>query len=62
MASPRVKHGLTKLINFYQEVAGLVDEGKTVDIVYLDISKAFNTVFYKALIDKLLMHGLDEQQ
>lgn len=27
---------MTKMISFYEEVAGLVDEGKAVDIVYLD--------------------------
>ncbi|GAB0179502.1 hypothetical protein GRJ2_000415500 [Grus japonensis] len=39
----------------------LVDEGKAVDIVYLDLSKAFNTMSCKISIDKLLMYGLDEQ-
>lgn len=33
---------LTKLINFYEEVASLVDEGKAVDIVHLDVNKAFD--------------------
>ncbi|KAK4829234.1 hypothetical protein QYF61_002499 [Mycteria americana] len=32
-----------------------------VDIVYLDFSKAFDTVSHKIPIDKLLMNGLDEQ-
>ncbi|PKU47871.1 rna-directed dna polymerase from mobile element jockey- hypothetical protein [Limosa lapponica baueri] len=32
---------LTNLINFYDEMAGLIDEGTTVDIVFLDFSKAF---------------------
>ena len=32
---------LAKLIAFYNEVASLVDEGRAVDVVYLDISNAF---------------------
>ncbi|KAK4831874.1 hypothetical protein QYF61_019886 [Mycteria americana] len=55
------KSCLTNLINFYDDVTGLVDEGRAVDIVHLDFSKAFDTVSYKMLIDKLLTCGLEEQ-
>ncbi|KAK4814045.1 hypothetical protein QYF61_006552 [Mycteria americana] len=34
---------LTNLISFYNKVTHLVDEGKAVDVVYLDFSKAFDT-------------------
>jgi len=36
-----------------------VDEGRTVDIVYLDFSKAFNTVSHSIVLEKLAAHGLD---
>jgi len=39
---------LTNLISFYDKVMHLVDEGKAVDVVYLDFSKAltpFPTAF-----------------
>ncbi|GAB0175652.1 mitochondrial enolase superfamily member 1 [Grus japonensis] len=36
---------LTNLISFYDKVTHLVDEGKAVDIVYLDFSKAFDIAF-----------------
>ena len=37
----------------------MVDEGKAVDVVYLDFSKAFDAVSYNT-IDKLTKYGLDK--
>ena len=36
-----------------------MNEGKAVDVVYLDFSKAFDTVPHNILVEKLAAHGLD---
>lgn len=54
------QHGFTKgksclnnSITFYNEIYSLADEGRAMDIVYLDFSKAFDTVYRNILIDEL---------
>ncbi|PKU28841.1 rna-directed dna polymerase from mobile element jockey-like [Limosa lapponica baueri] len=44
---------LTNLINFYDDMTGLVDKGRALDIVNLALRKAFKTVCHKNLIEKI---------
>jgi len=59
MDSPR-EIMLDQSVAFYDGVTGWVDEERAVDVVYLDFSKAFDTVSHNILIGKLRKCGLDE--
>lgn len=51
--------GKSYLTDLMLEVNPLVDEGKTVVILYLDFSKAFNMISHSILLENLIVHGLD---
>ncbi|KAK4829000.1 LOW QUALITY PROTEIN: hypothetical protein QYF61_001756 [Mycteria americana] len=54
------KSCLTNLVTFYDEIPSLVGESSEY-CLYLNFSDSFNTVSRKILIEKLLIHRLDEQ-
>jgi len=49
---------LTNLLEFFEEVTRKVDEGKAVDVVYLDFSKAFDKVPHGRLVRKVQSLGI----
>ena len=53
MGSPKGDHAKTNLTAFYGGVTGWVDEGRAVDVVCLNFSKAFDPVSYNILTIKL---------
>uniref|UniRef100_A0A8C3FC47 Reverse transcriptase domain-containing protein n=1 Tax=Chrysemys picta bellii TaxID=8478 RepID=A0A8C3FC47_CHRPI len=64
--SDKLQHGFTKgrscqtnLISFFEKVTDLLDKGNAVDLIYLDFSKAFDTVPHEQLLVKLEKMGLD---
>jgi len=50
---------LTSLISIYDKTMRLVDKGKSVDIVYPDFNKDFDTISHSILLEKLAAHGLN---
>ncbi|KAJ7405930.1 RNA-directed DNA polymerase from mobile element jockey-like protein [Willisornis vidua] len=50
---------LTNLIYFCDQMTCLVDEGKTVNVVYLNSSKIFDTISHGIVLEKLAACGLD---
>src|SRR5260221_11311077 len=52
------KSCLTNLLEFLDSVTNCVDQGHPVDVIYLDLQKAFDKVPHERLLLKLKAHGI----
>jgi len=52
------KSCLTNLLEFFEDVTKKLDEGNSVELIYLDFAKAFDKVPYMRLFKKLESHGI----
>ena len=51
---------MTQLLEVMNDFSKLREENKTIDVIYLDFSKAFDTVPHKRLINKLSAYGIQD--
>ena len=52
------KSCLTNLLLFLEDITKAVDEGKPLDVIYLDFAKAFDKVPHLRLLHKIESHGI----
>ena len=50
---------MSNLLEFLDKVTGCIDTGDSVDVIFLDFTKAFDKVSHTRLILKLKAHGID---
>lgn len=54
----KVKSCPTNATAFHDDVTGMKNEGRAVDVAYVNFSNACNTVSHNTLVGKLIKYGL----
>ena len=49
---------ITQLLEVYDELTEMIDEGKNIDIIYLDFKKAFDSIPHERLLMKMKAYGI----
>ena len=50
---------LSNLLTFLEKATKAVDDGLSLDVIYLDLAKAFDKVAHERLLRKLVCHGIE---
>ena len=50
---------LSNILTFLEKATKAVDDGLSLDVIYLDLAKAFDKVPHKRLLRKLVSHGIE---
>ena len=50
---------MSNLLAFLDKVTDYVDKGNNVDVIFLDLAKAFDKVPHVRLMNKVRAHGID---
>ncbi len=48
-----------QLLEFFEEITSMLDQGKYVDVIYFDFAKAFDSVPHERLLNKIESYGVN---
>ena len=57
----RRKSCTTNLLEFLEKLTAQQDQGKAVDVIYLDFAKAFDKVPHRRLLEKIKAHNIEDK-